>query len=595
VNPTRRRVLGAGALAATGLVAFPSRGSATAPLVAPRGTTLDRTLVLGPAGRGGYKPVVGGPAEPHIVRSDLGGTVANASVRARRRRPLLAFAQFSDIHVLDSQSPARVEFLDRLSDPDGPLAGAPLTASACRPQETMTLQVAEAMVAAVNRIRRAPATGMPLAFTICTGDNVDNAQLNEVRWMIDVLDGGYIRPDSGDPRRYEGVMDNVVYDTRYWHPEGNPPGQGEDLPRFFYGFPTVPGLLDAARRPFHASGLRTPWFTVFGNHDGLVQGNFPQFDKINDIAVGERKIIGLAPNTDLGQLFQLILANDPRAIDLLFAGPVRQVTADKRRRTISRAEIIKEHFRTSGTPRGHGYRRRNLETGTAYYHFDRGPLRCVALDTVVPAGGAEGSLDRVQLGWLEALLADGSSRYLNGTGQLVSARRPDRLFVLFSHHTIATMTNGNLTPGEQPRALGPEVRDLLLRFPNVVAWVNGHSHRNRVLAHARPPGSPVEGGFWEINTASHIDWPQQARIIEFADNRDGTLSILTTMIDSAAPESFGGRLGSPLRLAALSRELSGNDWTGRARPDPDEDGTRGRVTDRNLELIVPNPFTLRVG
>lgn len=584
-------MLGAGAATAAGLVIMPAREATAAPVTYPYGTTLDRTLLLGMPGRGGYRPIVGGAGEPHVVRRDLGG--AATRLRGRKRRPLLAFAQFSDIHILDAQSPARVEFLDRLSDFDGPLSNAPLTASAYRAQEIMTLHVAEAMVRAVNRIHRAPATGLPLAFTICTGDNVDNAQLNEVRWMIDVLDGRYVRPDSGDPRQYEGVMDNVIYDTRYWHPEGNAPGHGEDLPRWFFGFPTVPGLLDAARRPFNASGLRTPWLTVFGNHDAMPQGTVKHMEAINKIAVGDKKIVDLAPNTDLGELLRLILANDPKVVDILFGGPARQVTPDKRRRMLSRKEIIKAHFETSGRPRGHGYRRRNLETGTAYYHFDRGPVRCVALDTCNVAGGSEGSLDREQFAWLEALLTAGSRRYLDRSGQLVTQRVPDRLFVLFSHHTIESMNNGNLSPGEPPRVLGPEVRDLLLRFPNVVAWVNGHTHRNDITPHPRPAGSPIPGGFWEINTAAHIDWPQQARIIEFADNRDGTLSIFTTMIDSAAPDSYGGRLTTPLRLAALSRELAGNDW--HARTLPGDDGKRGEVIDRNVELIVPAPFTLRVG
>ena len=36
-----------------------------------------------------------------------------------------------------------------------------------------------------------------------------------------------------------------------------------------HGFPTIPSLLDAARRPFSAVGLKLPWYTCFGNHDGL--------------------------------------------------------------------------------------------------------------------------------------------------------------------------------------------------------------------------------------------------------------------------------------------------------------------------------------
>lgn len=42
-------------------------------------------------------------------------------------------------------------------------------------------------------------------------------------------------------------------------------------------------------------------------------------------------------------------------------------------------------------------------------------------------------------------------------------------------------------------------------------------------------------GFWEISTASHIDFPQHARILELVDNGDGTLSIFGTLVDHPAP------------------------------------------------------------
>jgi hypothetical protein len=132
--------------------------------------------------------------------------------------------------------------------------------------------------------------------------------------------------------------------------------------------------------------------------------------------------------------------------------------------------------------------------------------------------------------------------------------------------------------------LGPEVDALLLQFPNVIAFVNGHTHVNRITPHARPGG----GGYWEISTAAHVDYPCQARLLEVVDNRDGTLSIFGTVIDAAAPLSYAGRLDGPQSLASLGRELAANDWQERT------DARRGRVEDRNVELLLRAPFALSV-
>ncbi|MFD8493660.1 TIGR03767 family metallophosphoesterase [Amycolatopsis sp. NPDC059657] len=506
--------------------------------------TSRRRLVRGTPDPLGYQRVETAPGENPLVREDL--AVADASRDPER---LVAFAHLSDLHVMDPQSPTRVEFLERYADPDSPYREMIPLVGTYRPQEIFTPHVVEAMVQAVNEL--------DVEFAISTGDATDACQANELDAYLTLLDGGEVCPDSGDPSRWEGVHSSAseTYDVRYWHPDGPPAGFPDDLPRTVYGFPVAPGTLRAAAASFEASGLDVPWFAVHGNHDNMLQGCVPPWPELAEVTVGPRKLVGMPEGNEVELVDGFDKADRPVVARLVDA-PSVEVAADPSRRHVTRAEWVGAHVACHG----HGFRQDHVDSGTAYYAFDMGPLRGLVLDTVNPHGYWQGSFDVTQFEWLEAQLR----------------AEPGTLFVLFSHHPLRTLINDT---GPERRILAEEVADLLSKHSNVILWVNGHTHENMVTAHET---------FWEVTTASHIDWPQQARRIEILDNRNGTLSIVTTIVDHVGPPAWDGG-SSPVSLAGLSRELSANYWQNRDDTRREFKGA-GTVADRNVELLINNPL-----
>lgn len=686
---TPRRLIGATLTAlATAAVA------ATAATAQPRDTTV-RTI----RDTDGDNLLDYAPGEDYTYLGPEG-----ASYRPPVKSSILNFLQLSDFQTQDEESPGRVEFLDQTQQP--PVS--PVNA-AYRPQESLSPQVVEAMVRqARNTV--SPLTHQRLQLTVLTGDNADSQQYNETRWFIDTLDGQKkIDPNSG----IEGTCDttpNSVYDGvrgggragGYYEPDasanredgrGYSPNRAENVAETGKDVTVrdFPGLLEAAQQPFQSVGLDMPWYTAFGNHDALIQGNspdayagpdgFPTVEASNDalqaFVTGCLKPTKLPPDLAPGDAFKIF--SDPGELSQSSPATVppdfRRCYLAKDSNSLTPASEqapppcgtrplmapplgapaglqnpydgsgtaggwIEQHFRTTGAPVGHGFAPSVAadcagypdEAGCAnalspdqraagygrphsavlahdgYYSFSpRTGLRFLVLDSITDNCGpgvevcAEGSIDDQQFQWMRDQIAQAAVM-----GQYV---------IVFSHHTLRTMRSPDGDTSEQPVHYGERkdrrdgqpqtpspgmtLEELYCQSPNVIAHVSGHEHINAIEHHPcgkgtdGPDATPGPGDFWEISTASHMDWPQQSRMIELVDNGGGRMSLAVTILDHDGPANPGnakpgddalGAAGEQvLKLASISRELAYNDYQ-------NSRGSAGSPSDRNALLPLQQPW-----
>src|SRR4051812_22256222 len=595
---------------------------ATAATADPAGkTTVQETIK---ATGTGFKSLSAGPGEGYLLRTGALGK-ANSN-RAAKRRSLLFFAQFSDVHIRDTQSPARVDFVDP--------AGPPLD-SAWRPNEMLSTQVFDQLVTNVNAnrtsgVRQGNGKHAKLGFAITTGDNTDNQQFNEARWFAGVLKGGALDPFSGKPitptgtcndqpadviarlnadvaaRHYTGIQDygdypgapNDRYDG-FYDPNQAPPDPSSP----FVAFPRYPGLMDRSQQPFSTPGLKVPYYISRGNHDGEIQGNIAAtFGLARALIAGCQKIFPsdkFDPQSVAGlNEEQLIEKFKDSAFQQQLLAGLKPAPPDPDRRFVS-AATYRSAFTGAAKKGGYAYvssKEAKASKGAASYYAwsPKKGFRFIALDTVAEGGGQHGNLDNSQYKWLQ--------------GELKAAAKRKQLIVLFGHHPLDNLSNTSTDenagkcassadePGcdRDPRKSTPlhlglkgkaNVRDLLLKYKNVIAYVNGHKHSNRIKSYTT---KSRKSGFWEINTASHTDWPQQARLIDIEDNKDGTLSLFSALVDSAAPiqppaSGSNASLFTVPQLASISRILAAND------PQNNPLARSGTRADRNVELVIRDP------
>ena len=379
--------------------------------------------------------------------------------------------------------------------------------SAFRPQEALNAQVLDAAVRSLNAER-------PQAVVV-TGDMIDSAQRNELATARAVLDGGRVDPDSGRPG-YRGVQERANPDPLYYRPDLDPPRH--------------PGLLAEAQRPFRAVGVRSPWYPVIGNHDVLRQGELPPSARTDEVAVGSRLTTSLERDFRLPDVDDVAPAVDA-LLDAGIPGDSIEVPADPARAALGNDELV------AALGRGRDLR----APDRLDYAFDVGPrlrLRGIVLDLANRAGGAGGIVSGEQVTWLREQLAAAG----------------DRDVIVFSHHRLESATGGAAAV------------EALAASPNVIANVAGHSHRNRLQ-----PRRTASGAYWEIQTSSLADFPQQSRMLRVRETAGGGRVIETWTVDQ---EGRG--------LAGTARELAYLDAQG-GRPQ----GLVGDRRDRNARLYLP--------
>ena len=470
----------------------------------------------------------------HTVRSDLGGVMPHGAGTV-----LAAIAHLSDLHVLDAASPARAEWVElEAHDPHW----RPLL-HLHRPYDTLTAFALHAHVRAIADDPVGPATGRPFDIAVSSGDNIDNAQRNELEAYLAVLAGGTARLDAhgsaqdARPDLFADVFADVF--ARVW-PYWSPDGTVDDAWRVL-GYPVVEDFIARASAPIVSAGIGLPWTSVPGNHDLMRQGTALANEAMDVLAVAPAK--SLRAPADFRPADPLAhYLDEPEAYS---TGPMFPITADAGRRAIDRREWIQAHVDAGAL----GYTAAHAQAGGTDAVVDLEHVRLVLLDTNHPGGDYQGSIGVRQLAWLDERLTEVDMH-------------PGRVAVLVSHHGAASLVNER---GHDPeRRLAGALTDVVHRHPSVVAWLVGHRHINRIEARPGPAG-----GFWEITTASVIDWPSQTRAVEIVRHADDTIELICTLLDHHdVPDGLGTLhrdLAHRFTTTGVATRMAGRDGDGNVR------------------------------
>ena len=438
---------------------------------------------------------------------------------------LLSFFAFSDVHITDKESPAQVPYFGWNANFGAAALG--LYSQTYSPVMLSTPQVLDAAVRTVNALH----AQAPFDFGVVLGDVVNSSQFNELRWFIDVMDGGYIEPSSGDHRG----ADSIGY-----------------------------------QKPFLAAGLAPdlPWYQAIGNHDQFWMGVIYPHAKLQAAPIADT-VLNIGPNlfqaynSDATGVYVGVVDGTTPYGDVIKGGPMAdfatppKVVADSNRHLLTTpasltAGFIAEFFNTTSAPLGHGFDRTATGSTAACYTFIPKadlPLKVIVFDDTCKSTGPSGSLAYFGSGWVDA------ERYAWLTDELQKGQDAGQLMILAVHIPIKPQKD-LFDPQSAPQFYRDSYKNdaeliaTLQRYPNLVLLVASHRHANVVTPHPSPDPAHPENGFWEVEVPSLRDFPRQFRTLELRRNLDHTLSIVATDVDpqvaaaSPAADSLGYAIGA---------------------------------------------------
>jgi hypothetical protein len=186
------------------------------------------------------------------------------------------------------------------------------------------------------------------------------------------------------------------------------------------------------------------------------------------------------------------------------------------------------------------------------------PIKVIVFDDTCKLIGPSGGPMFYGGGWVDA------ARYAWLTNELQQGQDAGQLMILACHIPIkpqADLFDTNSAPQQfyiTPKNQSPaqfsaykteeQMLATLHHYPNLILLMAGHRHMNTVTPQPSPDPAHPENSFWEVETPSLRDFPQQFRTWEIRRNSDNTISIVTTDVD---PQVEDGSLAADSRGYAI--------------------------------------------